>query len=135
MQYTLAQIRRPRQERVQLFRQLLSREDQQPQKFQLSSLVSWEALGVIIPIALAIGGWYFLHQKKSRLKDYFEQIDTTYSQFKLKGERCETELVQLKDVIEHDLKHGKIEESTYQLLNQRIERYLKEVRKEIQKEK
>lgn len=128
-QFTLAQLQRPRQEKVRNVVENAIQERRQPRGFQLSSLFSWEALGVIIPIAMAVGGWYFFKQRKGKLKDYFEKIDDTYGKFKTEGNRCEVELHTLKQTIEHELKEGKVEEGTYQLLAARIERYLKEVRK------
>ncbi len=127
---TLAQLKQLRQQRAKnLIESIIEKRQQQPPKNFLATVFSWDALGVIIPITMAVGGWYFLKQRKGKLRDYFEKIDETYGQFKTEGQQCEAELHALKQSIEQDLKDGKIEEGTYQLLTARIERYLKEVRK------
>lgn len=119
---TLAQIRRTRLQQTQ-------QTTQQPKpRFRLSSLFSWDALGVLIPIIIGLVGWYLVRKKKSKLKGYFEQIDQTYGQYKVEGKKCEAELYALKESIEQDLKDGKIEDSAYNLLNERIARYLKDIK-------
>ena len=106
-------------------------QQQAPPRNFLNTVFSWEALGVLVPIAMAVAGWDLLHQKKSKLRTYFEKIDQTYGQFKTEGQRCEAELHSLKQTIEQELKDGKVEEGTYQLLTARIEKYLKDVRKQM----
>ena len=129
---TLAQLKQIRQQRAKnLIESIVEKRQQQPPKTFLSTVFSWDALGVLIPIAMAVTGWYFLRKKKTKLKAYFEKIDETYGQFKTEGQQCEAELYNIKHMIEQDLKEGKVEEGTYQLLVTRIERYLKEVRKQM----
>ena len=129
---TLAQLKQIRQQRAKnLIESIVEKRQQQPPKTFLSTVLSWDALGVLIPIAMAVTGWYFLRKKKTKLKAYFEKIDETYGQFKTEGQQCEAELYNIKHMIEQDLKEGKVEEGTYQLLVTRIERYLKEVRKQM----
>lgn len=85
------------------------------------------AVGVI----LAMSGFSLSGKKKQKfLKKYFHEIDDAYGAFKMKGKRCEAELYRLQDLIEHELKEGKIDENTFQLLEKRIEKYLKEVKEQ-----
>lgn len=98
---------------------------------KLSPLLNWEAIGVFLTICFALGTWMIIRKNRRKLKDYFDKIDNTYGQFKMKSHRCEAELYRLKDLIEEDLKEGRIEESTFQILSSRVESYLKEVRQQI----
>ena len=83
----------------------------------------------LVGVILALSGFSFSGKKKQKfLKKYFHEIDDAYSTFKMKDKRCEAELYRLQDLIEHELKEGKINETTFQLLEKRIERYLKEIK-------
>lgn len=85
----------------------------------------------MIGVILAISGFSLSNKKKQKfLKKYFHEIDDVYSAFKMKGERCEAELYRLQDLIEHELKEGRIDENTFQLLEKRIEKYLKEIKEQ-----
>lgn len=63
------------------------------------------------------------------------QIDDTYSEYKMKAKRCEAELYRLKDIIDNELKGGKLEDTSYQLLMNRIEGYMVDIQKQIVNEK
>lgn len=98
----------------------------------------WEAWGVILAIlgacAAIIG--YFAQRKKSTVTTgYFKDIDNAYTTFKMKGYRCEAELYRLRDIITEDFKQGNMDENAFQLLDNRIEKYLSEIRENIINEK
>jgi hypothetical protein len=94
-------------------------------------------LGVItafIAIAGFIAGiirYYIVKKKKKSVSNYFSNIDDTYSNFKMKSRRCEAELYRLQDMIIEDFKNHKIDESSFALLEQRINNYLQEIRQQI----
>lgn len=92
-------------------------------------LMSWEALGVVVPLLLAVGGWYLVRRKQGRFKNYFEKIDATFHQLKTETGQCEAELYHLQEGIDEELAKGKLDEGTYHILTKRIERYLKEIKK------
>ena len=49
----------------------------------------------------------------------------------MNSRRCEAELYRLKDVTFEMLKSGKIDESSYDVIKERIDEYLNEVREQI----
>lgn len=90
-----------------------------------------QVLGFIISILgiiLAVTGFNLAASaKKKSMSKFMNEIDDAFSSFKWKSKRCEAELYRLHDLIEEELKKGKIDESTYGLLTNRIDKYLKEI--------
>jgi hypothetical protein len=93
--------------------------------------IPWETIAVIISIlsglAAIMGFSVSSHKKKRAISKYMEEIDATFSEFKWKSKRCEAELYRLRDLLEERLKKGKIDESLYELLTKRIDKYLHEI--------
>lgn len=82
----------------------------------------------LIGVFFAVTGFTFAGQKKKKsVAKFINQIDDTFASFKWKSKRCEAELYRIEDLIEDQLKSGKIDESSYDLLTKRIKKYLKEV--------
>jgi len=87
------------------------------------------AFASVIAVVIAISGFSLSGKKKQKmLKKLMHEIDDAYGSFKQKSKRCEAELYRLQDLIEENLKEGHIDENTFQLLEKRIEKYLKEVK-------
>jgi hypothetical protein len=99
----------------------------------------WNNLGVIltiIAVILAATGFTFAAKRKQKsISKYMNQIDDTYSEYKMKAKRCEAELYRLKDIVDNELKSGKIDDGAYQLLLGRIEGYMIDIQKQIVNEK
>jgi len=95
--------------------------------------IPWETIAVVVSIfsgVCAILGFSFSgHRKKRAISKYMGEIDTTFEEFKMKSKRCEAELYRLHDVLEDELKKGKIDESLFDLLSKRIDKYIAEVQK------
>jgi len=90
----------------------------------------------ILALLLAATGFTFAAKRKQRsIAKYINEIDNTYSEFKMKSKRCEAELYRLRDIVDEQLKNGKLDEGAYQLLMNRIEGYMVEVQKQIVNEK
>lgn len=82
----------------------------------------------LVGVFFAVTGFTFAGQKKKKsVANFINQIDDTFASFKWKSKRCEAELYRIEDLIEDQLKNGKIDESSYELLTKRIQKYLKEV--------
>ncbi len=92
-------------------------------------------IGGVFTVIIAIVGWHFTQRNKNTMGKYLTHIDTTYSSFKMNAQDCETELHKLRKSITEDLKKGKLEESSYAILEKRIDDYLKEVRDQIKFQK
>lgn len=90
----------------------------------------------IVTVLIAISGFTFAAKRKQKsISKYINQIDDTYSEYKMKAKRCEAELYRLKDIVDDQLKTGKIDEGAYQLLMGRIEGYMIDIQKQIVNEK
>jgi hypothetical protein len=63
-----------------------------------------------------------------------EEVDDVYSRFKMNAIKCESELIRLKSEVLREFKEEIIDEENFELLDSRIEDYLKEIREEIEKE-
>ncbi|MFO0780933.1 MAG: hypothetical protein U0519_03565 [Candidatus Gracilibacteria bacterium] len=82
----------------------------------------------VIGVMLAVSGFSLANSKKKKhISKYMNEIDDAFHSFKWKSKRCEAELYRLHDIIEDKLKQGKLDESSYQLLTGRIDKYIKEV--------
>ena len=91
--------------------------------------------GVLATAAAAIIGWHYTRKKKTKLGQYLNQIDGTYSNFKMNAQQCETELLTIKHLITEELKKGTIDEGTFGILDKRMDDYLDEIRQQIKKAK
>ena len=88
----------------------------------------WALVAGLLSVILAVSGFSLASRKKRKsIAHFINEIDTTFDSFKSKSKRCEAELYRLQDVIDEKLKKGKIDESTYHLLEARIDKYMKEV--------
>ncbi|RMF90490.1 MAG: hypothetical protein D6733_03675 [Methanobacteriota archaeon] len=96
---------------------------------------NWEAIGVFLVVAGSVGGWFLSRRKRGRVKRLIDEIDTVYSNFKMKSRRCEAELYRLKDLILEEFKNGRIDDNSYAILDRRIEDYLREIREQIVNER
>ncbi len=99
----------------------------------------WDNLVIIltiITVIIAATGFTFASKRKQKsISKYMNQIDDTYSEYKMKAKRCEAELYRLKDIVDNELKSGKIDEGAYKLLMNRIEGYMVDIQKQIVNEK
>jgi len=90
----------------------------------------------IITVLIAVSGFTFASKNKRKsISKYINQIDDTYSEYKMKAKRCEAELYRLKDIIDDQLKTAKIDDGAYQLLMNRIEGYMIDIQKQIVNER
>ena len=64
-----------------------------------------------------------------------DEVDAVYSRFKMNAVQCEAELFKLKDDVLNEFKEGTINEDKHSVLEQRIEKYMKEVKEQIEEEK
>jgi len=102
---------------------------------------SVEVIAGVISIAAAIigsVGWVVRTQnaKKRRkilLKRLIERIDEAYSHYKMKARECEAELLRLREEVLTGFKDGVLDEDNFNVLNARIDDYMREIREEIEK--
>ena len=85
----------------------------------------------VIGVVLAVSGFSLANKKKHKyLKRFLHDIDNAYSSYKMKSKRCEAEMIRLQDQIEDKLKEGALDEGSYHLLENRINKYLEEIKTE-----
>jgi cytochrome c-type biogenesis protein CcmE len=109
----------------------------------LGVTLSLEQITLLISIggtAVGVIGWMARtrstnRRKKILFKKLIEEVDDVYSRFKMNSRRCEGELHRLKDEVLDEFKEGMIDEDNYNVLDRRIDDYLKEVKEQIEKEK
>ncbi len=116
-----------------------------PQGVGLESLagIIWsvELIAGVISIGaagLGVVGWMTRTRRtrrKSRIlfKKMLEEVDDVYSHFKMNARRCEAELLRIKGDVFAGFKDGLIEEEGFHTLDTRIDEYIKDVRREIEK--
>ena len=90
--------------------------------------------------AVGVIGWFVRHEsmekrRKVLFKKLLDEVDAIYSRFKMNAVQCEAELYKLKDEVLDEFKEGTIDEDKHNILEQRIEKYLKEVREQIEAQK
>lgn len=85
----------------------------------------------VIGVVLAVSGYSLANKKKHKyLKRFLHDIDHAYSSYKMKSKRCEAEMIRLQDQIEDKLKEGALDEGSYHLLENRIHKYMEEIKAE-----
>ena len=85
---------------------------------------------------IGFGGWLYRSRSEKRKKEIlfsklFSDVDEVYSQFKMNSVKCEAELINIREKIIDEFKRDMIDEKRYNLLTERIETYLREIREEI----
>jgi len=97
--------------------------------------INWEQIGVILAIIGAMIGGLLSRGKRRRIKKLLDDIDKTYGSFKMNSRKCEAELYRHRDIVLEQLKKGKINEESYNILDKRIDNYLGEIRERIMEER
>jgi len=90
--------------------------------------------------AVGVIGWFVRHEsmekrRKVLFKKLLDEVDAVYSRFKMNAVQCEAELYKLKNEVLDEFKEDMIDEDKHNILEQRIEKYLKEVREQIEDQK
>ncbi len=97
--------------------------------------INWEQIGVILAIIGAIIGGLLSNRKRRRIKKLLDDVDKTYESFKMNSRRCEAELYRHREIVLEQLKKGRINEESYNILDKRIDNYLGEIRERIMEER
>lgn len=117
-------------------------EDEPSEPTNQGDRLTWsvELVAGVVTIGAAIvgaAGWYYRARSTRRrgtilYNKFLSSVDDVYSRFKLNSNRCEAELLRLKEEIFRDFKEGLIEDESFNVLDGRIDRYLREIREEIE---
>jgi hypothetical protein len=88
------------------------------------------ALGTVITVALIGTAWIRARKRRSITKTFLDEIDDVYVKYKANPRNCEEELFRLRNTILEGLTDGRITEENYNILDSRIDKYMKELRKQ-----
>ena len=91
----------------------------------------WNFIGVAVALIAALAGWLISRRVRGKTAKYMSEIDHVYSKYSKNTHKCESELVNIKEKIEDDFKKGKINDQSLSLLDNRIEKYSKDLRSDI----
>jgi len=104
---------------------------------------SWsiEKIATILTICgtiIGVIGWLMKaraerEREKKLFTEFMQNIDDIYFSFKVNTRKCEAELYRIKDQVFTEFKQGVINAKNYNILEERIEEYIKEIREEIEK--
>ena len=87
-----------------------------------------QVLGALATGGSVIIGWFFKTRKRRFLTGYLTKIDDTYNQYATNRVECKKALENMKAEILRLLKTGKIDEAHFTILEEKIARYLTEIR-------
>jgi hypothetical protein len=88
----------------------------------------WEpiitAATILLSIVVFLFGFLSIKKKRSRLRQYLEKIDDIFNKYNKNYQRCQQELITLRESIRNEVKDGKLEESHYLILDKKLDDYL-----------
>jgi hypothetical protein len=89
---------------------------------------TWEpiitAATILISVFVFLFGFLSIKKKRGRLRQYLEKIDDLFNQYNKNYQRCQQELITLRETIRKEVKDGKLEESHYLILDKKLDDYL-----------
>ena len=103
--------------------------------------IEWVAVIIsLFGFAVGAGGWIVRtrsarKRKKILFTKLMDDVDAIFSRFKMNALRCQAELYKLREQVLDEFKQGLIDEEKYNILNNRVDDYLKEVEEKIAEEK
>lgn len=86
-----------------------------------------QLLGAVATGGSVILGWMFKTRKRRFLTSYMAKIDSTFNQYAINRDDCEKRLEKMRNEIVRMLKSGRIDESHFTILEDKITQYLKEL--------
>jgi hypothetical protein len=87
-------------------------------------------LGTVLTVALVGTAWIRTRKRRSIIKTFLDEIDDVYLRFKTNPQICEEELYRLRNTILEGLTDGKITEENYDILDRKIDKYMKELQEQ-----
>lgn len=81
--------------------------------------------GVAATAGAALFGWFFKTRSRRFIGSYLNKIDLTYNQYAVNRVECKKQLEHMKEEIVQLLKKGKLDETQFVLLDNKISEHLK----------
>ena len=83
--------------------------------------------GVAATAVAAIFGWFFKTRSRRFIGSYLNKIDVTYNQYAVNRVECKKQLQKMKEEIVQLLKKGKLDETQFALLDNKLSEHLKDL--------
>lgn len=87
-------------------------------------------IGIVLTFALVGTTWIRSRRRRGVMKAWLNEIDEVYSRFKMDPRKCEDALCRLKNTILEGLTGGKITEEDHDIMDKRIDKYMKELKEQ-----
>jgi hypothetical protein len=87
-------------------------------------------VGTVITVGLVGTAWIRTRRKRGIVRTFLTEADEIYSRYKTDSRKCEEELYRLRNTILEGLTDGKITEESYNIVDKKIDKYMKELRKQ-----
>jgi hypothetical protein len=90
-------------------------------------------VGLLALVGMAGAGGYGIYRsrkKRGRFSELLTKLDDIYNSFKTNPHKCEMELEKVRGIINEDLKRSVIDENNYNILKDRIDEIMQEIRSE-----
>lgn len=84
----------------------------------------WDILGVVLTLALALGGFVLYRRRTRRLDQEMGRIDDTFRRLGDDVTTCRSHLLDLQEELRQQLVRNRLRESHFLILEKRIDRYL-----------
>jgi hypothetical protein len=84
-------------------------------------------VGTFLTVSLLSGAWLRSRRRRNVLKTFLAEIDDVYLKFKTQRQKCEEELFRLRNTILEGFTEGRISEDNYEIMDKRIDKYMKEL--------
>ncbi|MCF7860764.1 hypothetical protein K9M79_00840 [Candidatus Woesearchaeota archaeon] len=90
----------------------------------------WAMVGVFVALGAGAVGWHYskIHRKKTI--EYLENVDQVFNSYRTEKDICYVKLEELKNTLKESFKKDNIDETNFDFILKRIEKYEKELRKE-----
>lgn len=87
-----------------------------------------EITGLLLAIAGIVYGIYEARKRRVTLRNYLHRLDDTFNTYSSQSQECERKLYEYKEEIDKLLEQGKLPETQYNVLRERVESYLKKIK-------
>jgi len=86
-----------------------------------------QMVGLAIAVATPVSAWFFSRRRRSRLRVLMRNIESTFTKFRSNVSKCEVALLLIREEAQRDLEGGRITTEQFNLIDKRLQEYLKEL--------
>jgi hypothetical protein len=82
------------------------------------------AVTILVSVFVFLFGFLSIRKKRGRLRQYLENVDEIFNKYKDNQQRCQQELITLRETLRKEVRDGKLDESHYLILDKKLDDYL-----------